>query len=237
MATEVYVSQDTLLTGDEMGEVQMKGTKRGELVVIDFLTEMALEQNAFQVRMGTVTTAITGDEVVTDQAAECAISAQTGTTFIPVLGWITLNNEGGDANEICFKSVGTSHTIASGTVFTPLPLYSGGRPAVTKADVQSAGGVTVAAEAATTTRQHFHMCQEFVKDSGAEWRSKNLTSRMPLKGGNKGWVRTNPVIWAPNCPPVLVGTACLYMQCASASTAAGYFAHIDYIELPTTSVS
>lgn len=237
MATEVYVSQATLLTGAEGDEVQMKGTKRGEICVIDFLTEMVMEQNAFQVRMGTVTTAITADATLADTAAECAISAQVGTTIIPVTAWITLNNEGADANEITLKSVNSVHTAGTGTIFSPLPLFSGGRPAVSTAEVQTAGGVTVPAEVVTTCRRHYYLHQEFVKDSGTEWRSKNLLNAMPRIGGNKGWIMTNPIVWTPAFPPVLAGAACFYYQHGSASTAPGYFAHIDYLDLPTTSVS
>ena len=37
--------------------------------------------------------------------------------------------------------------------------------------------------------------------------------------------------------PVLVGAACFYVQMAAATTSYTYFAHFDYIELPTTSVT
>ena len=231
--TQVYVSQDTLLEGDEFALVNLKGTKRGELVIMDFFTEQAIEENAYQVRAGTKSTAITGDVAITDPASEMCADATTGVTIIPVEAWISLNNEGGDAVEVAIKSVGS--VSSAGTSFTPLNLCIGGKGAMFTARTKTAGGCTVTAEAATTTRQHYHVTKEYAKDSAAEWQGGNICNPHP-RGGDLG-MRLNPIVWSPAILPVLKGSACVYIQIASASTGPGYFAHLDVIELPTDCVA
>ena len=232
--TQVFVAQDTPQVADELGEAYLKGTKRGELCVMDFFIEQVIEENAFQVRAGTVTTAITGDVAITDQAAEMAIAATLGTTMLPVEVWISIDvDPATDPLEIGIKSVAGTYTLASGVVVVPLNLCLGGKAAATPCEAQTGGGVTVPAETATTTRQHLHFSKEFAKDSGTEWAGKNTNK--PSLQGDLGR-RNNPMIWTPTLVPVLKGAACFYIQVAGGA-APNYFAHIDYIELPTTSVS
>jgi len=214
---EVKVGQSSPGTNSEGVWANLKGNRRGEVAIVDFFTEMALEGRVYHVRAGTVTTALTGDVDITDQKAEIAIDAASGVTFIPFETMITWNNLGGDALECAAKSVGTASS--GGDSFVPLPLLAGGIASRCTARVDAAGGCTVAAEATTTTRQHFHYSQEFVSDSDAE---------------AEPW---NPVVWRPKLPPVCKGTACFYVQIASATTGPGYFAHVDFAELKTVNVT
>ena len=232
---QVLVNQDVPRSVDEGVWTGLKGTKRGEICIIDFYTQMVIEENAYQIRAGTVTTAITGDEAITDTKAEMAVAALAKTTIMPCEVWITLNNMGGDSVEQAAKSVGAS-TMTGGTAFEPLNLFIGGKAPITKGMVGTAGGVVVAAEVDTTTRQHFHATQEFANDSGAE-RTQTSHYHYPTSKTSGTGVNCNPLIWHPAILPILAGAACFYVQIASATTAPGYFAHIDYIELPTTSVT
>uniref|UniRef100_A0A6M3LLL9 Uncharacterized protein n=1 Tax=viral metagenome TaxID=1070528 RepID=A0A6M3LLL9_9ZZZZ len=219
MTTDMYVKvgQASPGTGSEGVWADLKGNRRGEVCIVDFFTEMALEGRTYQVRAGTVTTALTGDEAITDTAAEMCVDSAEGVTFIPFEVMITWNNLGGDALECAAKSVGAAST--AGTAFVPLPRYAGGIAARSTARVQAAGSVTVAAELDTTTRQHFVYAQEFVSDDDSE---------------AEPW---NPVLWVPKLPPVCKGVSCFYVQVASATTGPGYFAHIDFAELRTVNVT
>ena len=212
------VRRDSISTAEEGTEMDVRISKRGELLVCDFWTEMALEGRCFQVRLGTVTTPVTGDEAITDTAAEMAADAQSGVTIMPFSLWITLDAQGGDALEIAGKSVAT--VSSAGDAFVPLPLYSGGNAATSTARADEAGSTTVTAELATTTLRHFAASAEFVQDAGTE------TLGM-----------ANPVIWEPRVPPVLNGPRCFYVQAASATTGPVFFAHFDDLELRTTDIN
>ena len=215
---EVKVGQSSPETNSEGTWADLKGNRRGEVCIVDFYTAMALEGRCYNVRAGTITTALTGDEAITDTAAEMCVDSATGVTFIPIEVMIGWNNLGGDALECAAKSVGEAST--SGTAFVPLNLLAGGIAARCTARVAAtAGTVTVAAELDTTTRQHFVYAQEFVSDDDAE---------------AEPW---NPVLWRPKLPPVCKGVSCFYVQVASATTGPGYFAHIDFAELRTVNVT
>ena len=230
---KVLINQDVLKSDEEGTWTELKGTKRGEICIIDFFTQMVIEENAYQVRAGTVTTAITADEAITDAAAEMAAVALAGTTIMPCEVWVTRNNDGGDSVEVAAKSVGAT-TMSGGTAYVPLNLFIGGKVAITKAMHAAAGGVTVATELDTTTRQHFHVTNEFAVDSGAE--RTQIVRLYPSRHISGVGAQGNPIIWHPAILPILKGDACSYVQIASATTAPGYFAHFDFIELPTTSV-
>ena len=213
----VLVQQDSLNAAGEGTWTAAKASKLGYLVVMDFYTQMAIEGRIYQVRAGTITTPLTGDVAITDTAAEMCADAAVGTTIIPVSASITLDTQGGDAFESAGKSVATASS--AGTAFVPLNLKSGGPAATSTARVDAAGAVTVTLELATTTLRHFEWSAEFVQDAGTE---------SPFA--------TQPLVWEPRCPPVLVGPRCFYIQIASATGGPGYFAHFDYIELPTANI-
>ena len=208
---KVYVNQDSPRAESEGVEINAKGTKRGELCVVDFYTQMALEGRVFQVRAGTVTAPLTGDILVTDTAADMCADAAAGTTIIPVYLNVTLEGlNGGTVPECAAKSVGV--VSSAGTAFVPLPLYMGGNAAASTARVAAAGGVTVTAELATTTRRHFANLAAAAAD--------NILADIVFR-----------------TPPVLVGAACFYVQVAGTTAGPLYFASFDYIELLTVNIS
>lgn len=207
---KVFVNQDSPRSAGEEAEINVKGTKRGELCAADFYTQMALEGRVYSVRAGTITTPLTGDVNITDAAAEMTADAQTGFTIIPVWCNIEVEVAGGTLPECALKSVGAIST--AGTAFIPLPLYLGGAAAATTARVSAAGGCTVTAETVTTTRRHFSNLITAVGDAEL-------------------------CVWQPRVPPILVGPACFYVQVAATTTGCDYFAAFNYIELPTINVS
>ena len=215
---QVRVNQDSPRAAGEGQWIDAKGTKRGELCVIDFLTEMALEGRAYQVRAGTVTTAITADVALTDTDAEMCADAGDGVTIMPVEAMISIDTHVNDEIEIAGKSVATASTV--GTAFKPLPLLIGGPAARATARVDGAGVTQVTAELTTTTVRHFNTVAEF----------------SPTDGGDPH-MAINPTLWQPRVPPVLNGIRCFYIQIGSKSTGCTYFAHFDFIELLTVNVA
>lgn len=218
--TQVYVNQDSPRSADEGSWINLKGTKRGETCILDFYIAQVLEENVFQVRAGTISAPLAGDVNLTDAAAGMAAVALSGITIIPCELWVSLDLQLADPLEIAAKSVGAS-TMTGGDAFVPLNLFIGGKAPIVKAMTKTACGVTVAVEAVTSTRQHFMAVTEFARDDGTEWGSIN---------------GLNPVIWSPRVPPVCMGDACFYVQVAGGTTGPTYFAHFDFIELPTTSI-
>ncbi len=187
-------------------------------VVMDWRQAMVLDGRAYQVKAGTISGPLTGDEAISDATAEMSADAALGTTIIPVSCGITLDALGGNAFEAAAKSVAV--VSSGGTAFIPLPMKSGGSASVSSARVDPAGGVTVPAEVSTTTLRHFEWSNEFAQI--------DVDDNHPAG---------NPFLWEPVAAPVLVGPRSFYVQIASASTGPVYFAHFDYIEVPTLMVN
>jgi hypothetical protein len=212
----VWVEQDTLAAAGEKTRVAVKGSKMGYEIAIDFYTQMVMEGRVFQVRAGTISVPAVGDIVITDTAAEMCVDALSGTTVMPVYFNISLNLAAEALPEIAGKSVATVSTV--GAAFVPLNLKSDGPAANSTARVAETGsaatGVTVTGETAATTLRHFSFSH-------------------PIAAG--AWDTTYD--WEPPSPPILAGPRCFYVQVAAGATAGpSYFAHFDYIELPTANV-
>lgn len=197
----------------------LRSSVRGEQKVIDFYTYMALEGRAFQVRAGTITTPLIGDVVITDTAAEMATSAGAGTTIIPCELGISVRLGTGTLHEYAAKSVGATHT--PGTAFIAMPLRIGGVTASSFSTVAAAGAVAVAAELATTTRRLWEYANPVA--AGA--------------GNDPGLAAVASVTWMPRLPSALDGPACFYVQIAATGTGPSYYAHYNFLELPTINVS
>ena len=178
-------------------------------VVVDFYQALILDGRGYQVRLGTITTPLTGDVAITDTAAEAAADAASGTTILPVFMQVDIEALGGTLPQVAAKSVAT--VSSAGAAFVPLPLKSDGAAAVSTARVAATGGVTVTAEAATTTVVHYIRTLAVAGDAQA--------------------------LWEPAAAPVLVGARCFYLQVGSVTTGSTYFANFNYLELPTLLVN
>ena len=212
---QVKVNQDSPRSETEETSVAIKGTKRGEICVIDFYTQMALEKRVFQVRAGSVSAPVVGDVVITDQKAEMAVEAPSGLTILPSCFNWSFNLAAATLFEVALKSRPFTTAITFTTAFVPLPLYIGGYGALTKAYVDAAGGVDVGAnEALTLDRLHYHWAQ-------------------PIAAG----AYTTSDIWQPIAPAALNANAILYVQIGADTTGPSYFATLEYIELPTINIS
>src|SRR3990167_6541562 len=148
---QVKVNQDARRAGGEGAYLDIKGSKRGEMCIIDFYTAMYLEQRAYSVRIGSVSAPVTSDTAITTLEADMCADVVAGLTLIPIYFNIAANLMTGTANEVGFKSVGAAST--AGTVFVPIPLYIGGAAALSTARAQATGACTVTDDAVTTTRE------------------------------------------------------------------------------------
>ncbi len=212
----VRVEQDSLGAAGEGTRTAVKGSKLGFEIAMDFYTQMVMEGRVFQVRAGTISAPAVGDIVITDTAAEMCVDSLAGTTVIPVYFNISLNLADEALPELAGKSVATVSTV--GAAFVPLNLKSDGPAATSTARVAETGsaatGVTVTGETAATTLRHFSFSH-------------------PLAAG----AYKTTYDWTPPSPPILAGPRCFYIQVAAGATKGpSYFAHIDYIELPTANV-
>jgi hypothetical protein len=173
---------------------------------------LAAEGKAYQVRLGTVTSPVTGDVDITDTAAEAGVDAATGWVIIPIYLNASLESlNGGTLPQISFKTVNAVTT--SGTAFVPLNLKLGGPLATNVARVQVAGNVAVAAELNTTTRDIF-------------------SNTLVIAASSKPWA--DEVF---ETPPVIFGPGSAYLQAGGPGFGPIYFAHFDYIELLAREIS
>jgi len=207
------VGQDTITVADEGNLVGLKANKMGNLVVQDFYTQMSIEDRVYQIRAGTIAVPLVADVLVTDAAAEMALDPAVG--YVCLLSRLNVGivlGTGGTLNSIQVKSnVGASSV---GAAFVPLNCNIGGPACHATARVgAAAGGVTVPAELATTTRVHF------------QWGSPAaVTLGQPLE-------------WVERCPAKIGAGNVAYVQLAATGTGFSYYANLNFIELPLEAVS
>jgi hypothetical protein len=187
----------------------LRATRDGAPVVAPWLAQLVIEGKAYQVRLGTIATALTSDVLITNTFAESAAEAATGFTIMPLRLNVDIAALGGTLPQVCFKSVGALITTL-GAAFVPLNLKIGGPAASGRAAVSAAGGVTVASEVLTTTRIIFAATQAVAANN-------YLNVDFAL-------------------PPVLVGPASCYLQVGSVTTGSEYFGNYDFAEFVGTEV-
>jgi len=188
-----------------------KINKLNMLAVTDFYLQSLFEGLAYQINAGTISEPLIGDVVLSDATAEMALDAIAGVTAIPVYANIAINLGTGTLHEYAIKSVAGASSV--GTAFIPLPLYLDGTTAKLSARctarVDAAGGVTVPAELATTTRRHWGAGIPIAVAAGEQTTYE----------------------WEPRVPPVIQNGAVCYVQIAATGTGPSYFANLDFIEL------
>ena len=174
----------------------------GAAVVLDFLTHSLLNGHGFQVRLGALTTPVTGDIEVTTTAAEMSHDSVAGHVLIPIRFTFDLEALGGTLPQASVKMTATAST--AGTAFTLLPLLTGGRVAATTARAAAAGGVTVVDDATTTTRLLYASHQAAMG---------NLECDVDLYGRG-----------------VVNGAGNVYVAVGSVATGSTYFTRLDSLE-------
>lgn len=195
---------------------------RGEVAMIDFYHKMAMENRCYQVRAGTIATGLAADAVLTDTASQMCVDAALGLTIIPAeLGVSIVSIATALLLTVKLKAVGAASS--AGTVFVPLPMRQGGPASSSTARAMTDGGVTVAAEAVTTTRVLFEAIE-----NNTETPTTALASTMPISHA--------AVAWQPRVPYIGDGVACVYLQVASTTAFNLHYAHLNYVELATASV-
>ena len=193
--------------------VALRATRDGAPIVLPWHAALAIEGKCYQVRLGTITTPLTGDIDITDATAEAAAEAAAGNTIIPLAVNVQLETLGTTLPQAALKSVGAVITTL-GTAFVPLNLRIGGPAASGRAAVAAAGGVAVAAEVATTTR---------ILAAGI---ATAIASAQPTFLDEQFDV-----------PHILVGPASVYLQVAAVTAGPTYFAFFNYAELLTTDIA
>ena len=213
MPTEVIeglVNQQAPRAAGEGAEIGWKFTKRGEACIIGFFEAMYLEQRAYQIRAGSVSAPLTGTTAITNLQAEMSADVVGGITMIPTYFNMAIQTATGTANEVRFAATGS--ISSGGTVFVPLPLFIGGRAAVSTGRVQATGNVVVVADVVTTTR------------AIAMWGNGIIAGAY-----------TTTFIYKARLPHIVVGGGGVYVA-NGGSTGHTYFANFEYIEIPTVNI-
>jgi len=208
----VYTKQqDPTRAGDDHW-VALRAARDGAPIVLPWQTALAIEGKVYQVRLGTITTPLTGDVLITDTAAESAAEAASGRVIVPLAVVVEIEALGGTLPQAAFKSVGALITTL-GTAFVPLNLKIGGDAYSGRAAVSAAGGVTVAAELNTTTRV-----------------IASNTNAVAADG--RGILNEQFDV-----PHVLVGPASCYLQVGSVATGSTYFGFYNLAEFTEAEIA
>ena len=200
--------------------VEKKVSARGEQRIIDFLAEMLTEGRCYQVRLGTVTTPVAMDSVLTDTAAELCYDALSGLTIIPIkLGVAPREIATALTVSVALKGVGA--VSSAGTAFTPLPLLQGGAGASGSARAANNGGVTVAAELTTNTVKIFEFESNFTQ---APTTILGAMALLPVALANA------------KLQYVGKGPACIYLQLGAATAFPLTHSYLNVVELASASL-
>ena len=192
--------------GTSLAQALLLLDSSGALVIMDVFAKLVMDGYGYQVRAGTVTTPLVGDQPLADAVAEYCVDTANGKVIIPISQNISIRLGTGTLHEYAVKSVATAST--AGAAFVLLPLNIGDVAAVSTARVAAAGGVTVTAELATTTRRHWSFSQAIAAGAYvADCR------------------------WEPLRPPRIGAGNCLYTQIAATTTGPSYYANLDVLEL------
>jgi len=206
------VQQETPRTIGDGTYAYPKLNRRGELCVVDFYTQMAMEKRGFEVRAGALSATETGAASIATTAAEMCVDAVAGLTLIPVFFNVAVVTGAGTVQFFNLKVIST--VSSAGTVRTPLPLWTDSTvAALSTGRMDDTGGVTVTADSATTTNCLFMW-------GGAEALGAYQLSRQ----------------WKPLLPAICAGAACIYAQIGATTSGPEYHATLQYIELPTATI-
>lgn len=199
---------------------EQKISKRGEQRIIDFIAEMLQEGRCYQVRLGTVTTPVAMDSVITDTAAELCYDALSGLTIIPIQIGIAAR-EIATATTVGAALKGVGSVSSAGTAFAPLPLLQGGDGASGSARAANNGGVTVTAELATTTVRIFEY--------------ENVFTQAPTTiNGNLTTLTIAAA--AAQLQYIGKGPSCIYLQLGATTAFPLTHSHLNVMELASSSI-
>ena len=199
---------------------EMKISKRGETRIIDFISEMLQEGRCYQVRLGTITTPVAVDSVMTDARAELCYDALAGLTIIPIDIGIAAR---GIATATTFGAAlkGAGEISSAGTAFAPLPLLQGGDGASGTARAAETGGVTVKAELVTDTVRIFEY--------------EEVSTQTPVDGEGE-LKQLAEAAQTAKLHYIGKGPACIYLQLAATTAFPLTHSHLNVMELLTTSI-
>ena len=209
----VYAKQQGVPRYSDDTWVALRASRDGSPIAMPWQVALTIEGKAFQIRIGNLTTPVTGDVDITDGAAEMAAEAAAGYTLIPMYVNVEIEALGGTLPQACLKSVGAVITTL-GTQVVPMNLRVGGPAAAGRAAADSAGDVIVAAELNTTTR-------------------------VIVSGHTSAIGDAQPTILDHQIevPHILVGPASVYLQVGTVTTGSTYFAFVNYAELLTNDIT
>lgn len=225
-----YVNDATLQASADGSAIGLQATKRGELRVADFLTQMLLQGRCYQIRAGTVATGVAMDSVITDTDAEMCVDAAAGYTIIPTRFGIAFDDIATATTvKVAVKAVGTASN--AGTAFVPIPLLQGGSNATATARVQETGAVQVPAEVfdqATPATA----CRRLFAYSNVNTETPASATAPAALAGPLASIAAN----ASQLKYVGKGVACVYVQAAATTAFPLYFAELDFINFPTVNL-
>ena len=234
MALEIgIVRQASYGNYSEGQERAVRSNRRGELVVVDFYTQMVLDGRTFAVNIGAEDDAINSTAAIDDQTVWALTDIAVGNTIIPVQAqasiatWTTSSLVNfmleADMGKVRFSAVG------GGGAFTPLnlrgdsPRASAGSSYV---NLTTGAGVTAAAKSTVggvdgsiefhkySIEDNWGDTGDTIPESGLNWRAKDV-----------------------GAPPVIVGPGSFVFHLGATTADVTAYGYYVFIELPSESVT
>lgn len=215
---EGVVQQDAYAPSPEDTLKPVRLNPRGELVVPDWMTQLALDGRVFNISNLTIETVALGSTSFADTDPFILVDVPTGTTIIPLE--VLLAQGGTVAGGVITVLITTDDGLrfsSGGTAVTPINLRKD--DPITSATSAYVGDATAIVAAANV-------------DADTIWAGlldQDVTD--PNSTENVIWTARNYI------PPILIGPASLLIFAFAATTAPGLFWSVKWAEIPTVSVT
>ena len=216
------VSQVTRVTSDEQW-MNLRGTRDGAMITLDWMTAMAMQGRCFGVNYGTDTQAKTFNPAFANTDPDLYITVPSGTTIIPLFIQVNFEDTGtGEVVDVYAISSPTYDVGLSGTDLTS-SIYNMRMDKPFSSLCTATGTVTSGTDPASGTYVEF-------------WRGNAGTPEDAFADNDTPVseliTRTAWNVKDTHCPPVIVGESSLSVY-ASANAGVGFITSI-WIEVPST---
>ena len=218
------VNQGTYLVSNDNSPADPRCNRRGELVVVDFWTQLVLDGRMFHIQVGTEDAPVNSTTGVDDEMVWAMADNPVGVTMLPAFAQVQLSALATGTAPVVMLEVdrGKARWSSGGTAFVPENLRTD-RPAVSQATAYVGTDITTGAKTA-------------VPGSMEIWRAAWFEDAIATGTG----AEFKETFWcakSKNIPVAIVGTGSLLLHFGAATADITGYGCLQWAELPTSAVT
>ena len=218
----VRVQQGTYLATNNNSSADARANRRGELVVIDFWTQLVLDGRVFHIQLGTEDAPINSTTGIDDTTVWALADNPVGITMLPAFAQVVMSGLGAATSPCVMLEVDRAKNRYSsgGTAYVAENLRTD-RPRVARATAYVGTDITAAAKTAVPGSLEIWRAAWFedaiATGTGAEWKDAS-------------WCAKDMI------PVAIVGTGSLVLHFGAATADLTGYGALQWAEMDTDSV-